>query len=222
MPREWDRLAIGGPRSRLGVERLALRRDAAQERRRDLPRELRLRLAPERQRRFEPARASFGEPHGAAAEIALDRGDLDEISAFERAQVARQRRLIEPGAAGERAQRVVTRGGDLRHEPQLRRGEAGRRELAIEELADAPRRQAAVPAGAGFHQRAGVLAQRLSRLPRGARHSMVLQYLYLQGNAMSALPRDVLDLIGNTSLVALRHVAPKNGARILLKLESEN
>jgi len=39
---------------------------------------------------------------------------------------------------------------------------------------------------------------------------------------MSALPRDVLDLIGNTSLVALRHVAPKNGARILLKLESEN
>jgi cysteine synthase len=39
---------------------------------------------------------------------------------------------------------------------------------------------------------------------------------------MAALPRDVLDLIGNTSLVALRHIAPQNGARILLKLESEN
>jgi cysteine synthase len=39
---------------------------------------------------------------------------------------------------------------------------------------------------------------------------------------MSARPRDVLDLSGNTSLVALRHIAPQNGARILLKLESEN
>jgi cysteine synthase A len=39
---------------------------------------------------------------------------------------------------------------------------------------------------------------------------------------MPGLPRDVLDLIGNTSLVALRRIAPKNGARILVKLESEN
>lgn len=39
---------------------------------------------------------------------------------------------------------------------------------------------------------------------------------------MPALPRDVLDLIGNTSLAALRHISAKSGARILLKLESEN
>jgi cysteine synthase A len=32
----------------------------------------------------------------------------------------------------------------------------------------------------------------------------------------------ILDRIGNTSLVALRHIAPSNGARILLKLENEN
>jgi cysteine synthase A len=32
----------------------------------------------------------------------------------------------------------------------------------------------------------------------------------------------ILDRIGNTSLLALRSVAPANGARILLKLESEN
>jgi cysteine synthase A len=32
----------------------------------------------------------------------------------------------------------------------------------------------------------------------------------------------ILDRIGNTSLLALRHIAPDNGARILLKLESEN
>jgi cysteine synthase A len=36
------------------------------------------------------------------------------------------------------------------------------------------------------------------------------------------LPRDILDCIGNTSLLALRRIAPANGARILLKLESEN
>src|ERR1700756_171733 len=39
---------------------------------------------------------------------------------------------------------------------------------------------------------------------------------------MSKLQRDVLDCIGNTSLLALRNIVPKNGARILLKLESAN
>ncbi|MBB3021185.1 cysteine synthase A [Microvirga lupini] len=39
---------------------------------------------------------------------------------------------------------------------------------------------------------------------------------------MTPLPRTILDRIGNTSLVALRHILPANGARILLKLESEN
>ncbi|HUQ81820.1 MAG TPA: cysteine synthase family protein [Gemmatimonadaceae bacterium] len=32
----------------------------------------------------------------------------------------------------------------------------------------------------------------------------------------------ILDGIGNTSMLALQHIAPANGARILLKLESEN
>lgn len=39
---------------------------------------------------------------------------------------------------------------------------------------------------------------------------------------MNALPRNILDRIGNTSLLALRNIVPANGARILLKLESEN
>jgi cysteine synthase A len=34
--------------------------------------------------------------------------------------------------------------------------------------------------------------------------------------------RTILDFIGNTSLLPLRNVVPKNGARILLKIESEN
>lgn len=33
---------------------------------------------------------------------------------------------------------------------------------------------------------------------------------------------DILHCIGNTSLIPLRHITPPNGARILLKLESEN
>lgn len=33
---------------------------------------------------------------------------------------------------------------------------------------------------------------------------------------------DILQCIGNTSLVPLRHILPANGARVLLKLESEN
>ena len=39
---------------------------------------------------------------------------------------------------------------------------------------------------------------------------------------MSELPRDILRCIGNTSLLALRNIVPKNGSRILLKLENEN
>src|SRR5215510_378487 len=39
---------------------------------------------------------------------------------------------------------------------------------------------------------------------------------------MGELPRDILSRIGGTTLLALRHVRPANGARILLKLESEN
>jgi cysteine synthase len=39
---------------------------------------------------------------------------------------------------------------------------------------------------------------------------------------MNKLPQDILHRIGNTSLLALRNIAPANGARILLKLESEN
>jgi cysteine synthase A len=35
-------------------------------------------------------------------------------------------------------------------------------------------------------------------------------------------PRGILDCIGNTSLLPLRKIVPKNGARILLKIESEN
>lgn len=35
-------------------------------------------------------------------------------------------------------------------------------------------------------------------------------------------PQTILDCIGNTRLIALRNIAPKNGARILLKLEAEN
>jgi cysteine synthase A len=39
---------------------------------------------------------------------------------------------------------------------------------------------------------------------------------------MSARRRDILECIGNTSLLALRKVVPKDSARILLKMENEN
>lgn len=39
---------------------------------------------------------------------------------------------------------------------------------------------------------------------------------------MEPMPSDILECIGNTRLLGLRRVAPASGARILLKLESEN
>ena len=42
------------------------------------------------------------------------------------------------------------------------------------------------------------------------------------GRVMNDLPQNILQRIGDTALVALRTLVPANGARILLKLESEN
>jgi cysteine synthase A len=39
---------------------------------------------------------------------------------------------------------------------------------------------------------------------------------------MNQLPRTILHCIGNTRMLALRSIVPRNGSRILLKLESEN
>src|SRR5687768_10434565 len=39
---------------------------------------------------------------------------------------------------------------------------------------------------------------------------------------MKAIRQDILQCIGQTSLVPLRKIAPANGAQILLKIESEN
>ena len=39
---------------------------------------------------------------------------------------------------------------------------------------------------------------------------------------MSDIERDILQCIGRTPLLALRHIVPGNGSRILLKVESEN
>ena len=39
---------------------------------------------------------------------------------------------------------------------------------------------------------------------------------------MDELPQNILDCIGNTTLLALRNIVPGNGSRILLKLENEN
>jgi cysteine synthase len=39
---------------------------------------------------------------------------------------------------------------------------------------------------------------------------------------VNELPRDILDRIGNISLLPLRNIVPKNGSRVLLKLENEN
>ena len=39
---------------------------------------------------------------------------------------------------------------------------------------------------------------------------------------MSTLPTNILDCIGNTTLLPLRHVVPRAMLSILLKIESEN
>jgi cysteine synthase A len=54
-----------------------------------------------------------------------------------------------------------------------------------------------------------------SKLPQHNRSAVSL-------TPMKKIPRDILDCIGNTTLLPMRKIVPKNGARILLKIESEN
>jgi len=61
------------------------------------------------------------------------------------------------------------------------------------------------------------------RIPDLTSHSsQVIEMALFRTTAMTLQPRTILDRIGNTSLIALRHIVPANGARILLKLENEN
>jgi len=53
-------------------------------------------------------------------------------------------------------------------------------------------------------------------------HIHNLQMHGKRGRAMAELPRNILERIGGTSLLALGRIRPANGVRILLKLESEN
>jgi cysteine synthase A len=45
---------------------------------------------------------------------------------------------------------------------------------------------------------------------------------FIQAGIMNDIHPDILHRVGDTSLLALRKIVPKNGSRILLKLESEN
>src|SRR3954469_10747941 len=71
------------------------------------------------------------------------------------------------------------------------------------------------------------VVQRLNWRRRGGRaehhgHGLNRPDESRQGDDVNEVLPDILACIGNTPLVALRSVVPENGARILLKLESEN
>ena len=91
-----------------------------------------MRFPPDRDRRFEAARALFRQPDRAPALIVLRDGDFDQPRGFQAAQIARQRRLIEPRALRKRAERIV--GERPRFAPSSRIGQG-----AIRRLGYAPR-----------------------------------------------------------------------------------
>src|SRR5947209_13407984 len=138
--------------------------------------------APDRDRLLELPRTGLGEPHHPSTQIALDDRDLDQALALERAQIARQRRLIEAGALRQCTQGVVRSHGDLRHQAELRGRQPEIRHFPVEEVADAARGEPAVPARALIDERAGICQERFSRLPQ-ATH----RYMYLHAFVVHAM-----------------------------------
>lgn len=140
--------------------------------------ERRVRLAPDRDRRLQAPRALLREPHGTAALVAFGDRDLDEADRFQSAQVARQSRLIEPGAFGERAERVVGSGRDLRHQAELGDAETAPGHAFFQKIGDPPRREPARPAGAHRHGGACVTDESRGQGLRSAGHDcMYIQHL---------------------------------------------
>ncbi len=118
IPAEKKHSYNAGESFRRGAERVARAADRAALAR------ARMGFAPDRNRRFQTPRARLREPDRAAALIVLRNRDFDEPGGFQAAQIARQGRLIEPGAPGERAERVVGGRRDLRHQAELREAES--------------------------------------------------------------------------------------------------
>ena len=97
----------------------------------------RMRFPPDRDRGFEAARALFRQPDRAPALIVLRDGDFNEPGCFQAAQIARQRRLIEPRAFRQRAERIVGSGCDLRHQAELGEAQSAVLDALLEEIGDA-------------------------------------------------------------------------------------
>jgi hypothetical protein len=120
-----------------------------------------MRFTPDRDRRFEPARTLFRQPDRAPALIVLRDGDFDQPRGFQAAQIARQRRLIEPRALRKRAERIVGSGHDLRHQAELGKAQSAVLDTLLEEIGDAACGKAARVAGAAGNRRLGVAHESL-------------------------------------------------------------
>ena len=97
--------------------------------------------------------------HQPPALIGLGDGYLDQAIGFERTQCARQRRLVETHALGQRADRRRRR-GDLRHQAELGKGKTRIGHTVFEKLGETSCQEPSVPAGAGSDGLPGIGAQR--------------------------------------------------------------
>src|SRR4051794_15310511 len=117
---------------------------------------------PGRDRGLEAPGALFRQPDGAAAQIRLDEGDLDEPGLLETAQVAGQGRLVEPDPLRQGADAVVAGSRDMGHEAELGDAQAGRMHPRLQEARDPTFGHADAHPGAGLNHRARIADQPLA------------------------------------------------------------
>src|SRR5208337_665597 len=143
--------------------------------------ELGMRLSPLGERRFEAPGPILAQPDCPAAGVGFTSRHLDQPFALENLQIARQRRRIEARALRQRAERIVGRGRDLRHQPELSDAQLRRLHMVRQELGQPARGKPRVPNSARLDRGARVGHELLFRRePCIAGHSMHIQYLYLQ------------------------------------------
>ena len=134
-------------------------------------------LAPGRNCSLQTTRTGFREPDRAAAQIRFNNRNLDQSVFFQCAKIARQRRLLETSALGQRPKGVIRHGCDMRHQSELGHRKPEVAQVAIEKLGDTPRCKPAVAAGTRCHQRLGIGPKCLSRLSWRHHRCMYIHHL---------------------------------------------
>ena len=116
-------------------------------------------------RLFQRPHAALGEPYGPPASVGFRGHHFRQTGPDHEIDIAGQGRLIQPGALGQRPDRVIRRGRNEAHQAELRRPDPGGRKPFVEKLRKLTGRAAQMPARIALKGVGGFASKAAEMLP---------------------------------------------------------